>query len=190
MKLLLLPLAVLALGFGYSLQDPAAKKPADAAAGQDMPKPGPEHAMLLKGVGTWDAVVMSKDMAGNDTKTKATMTTRKGSDFHTIDDFKGEFMGMPFVGHGVNGYCPVKKEFFTCWTDSMTPSPMILTGTYDAKTKKMTMGGECVGMSGKMEKCRTETVHTDADHVSFKMFGPGPDGEEMQHIHIEYTRKK
>jgi hypothetical protein len=165
--------------FGSSLSSPL----------QD-PKPGPEHAMLQKMVGTWDAAIFVHDEKGVEQKTKGTMTTTKHSDFHTIETFEGEFMGMKFTGHGVNSYCPVRKQYMTYWTDSLSPTPFPLAGTHDEKTKETTLTGECMGMSGKLEKHRTVTKWKDADHVEFAMFGPGPDGKEVQHLRIEYTRRK
>jgi len=179
-------LAVAGLSLGYSFQGQDDKS---AAAAQE-PKPGPQHAMLQKLAGTWDAVVVVKDEKGVEQKTKGTMTTAKHGDFHTVDSFQGEFMGMKFTGHGINGYCPIKKQYFTFWTDSMTPTPLPLTGDYDAKKKELTMAGECMGMSGKLEKCRTVSRFQDDDHFSWAMFGPGPDGKEMQQVAIEYTRRK
>ena len=187
MKTILVTLAALSsgLGLGYSIQDSA-----NPAAAQDPMQPGPQHALLQKHVGTWDAVVVTHDEQGKEVRDKGTMVNKKLSDFHTADQYSGEFMGMPFTGNGVNTYCPLRKQFITFWTDSMSPSPLILQGDYDAKTKTMTMTGEMFGMSGKLEPCRTVTVHKDADHIEWSMYGPGPDGKEVQHLRIEYTRRK
>jgi hypothetical protein len=145
---------------------------------------------LQKLVGTWDAVVIMTDPTGKEQKSSGKMTTAKQTEFHTVDNFDGEFMGMPFKGHGINGYCPVKKQYYTLWTDSMVPSPLVLYGNLDEKKGELTMTGEGVGMSGKMEPYKTVTKYVDGDHISWAMYGPGPDGKEMQHLRIEYTRKK
>lgn len=179
MKLLLAALLAVTAGVTFTAQDP-----------MEMPKPGPEHAILQQFVGTWDAVIIMPGADGAEQRSKAKMVTRKHGEFHIVDDFTGEFMGMPFTGHGVTSYCPVRKKYFTTWTDSMAPSPLVLTGDWDAKTKMMSMKGECVGMSGKLEPCRTMIQHKDADHYAFEMHGLMPDGTEGRHLRIEYTRKK
>ena len=192
MKILVVTFAALAtaLGFGPAIQaDHAAAVPTaqDPHAPQG---PGPEHAILHKRVGTWDAVVITVDEKGVEQKSKGTMTARKLSDFHTAEDYQGEFMGMKFTGHGMHGYCTVKKQYFTFWVDSMVPSPMSLTGSYDQKKKVQSMTGESLGMTGKFEPCRTEIRDQDDDHYTFVLFGPGQDTKEAEHLRIEYTRKK
>ncbi len=153
-------------------------------------KPGPEHELLAKRVGTWDAVIIVKDPSGAEVRTKGVGTTTRHASFHTIETFEGELMGMKFEGHGMSGYCPLRKKFFTMWTDSMTPTPLMLFGDYDAKKRELTLAGECFGMSGKLEPCRTVTHYQDDDHYTYALYGKGPDGEEMQQLRIEFTRKK
>jgi hypothetical protein len=190
MKILLPTLLILASTLAVGSSAPAPQDAQSAAAMEDMLRPGPQHAMLQKFAGNWDTVIVLKPPTGAEQRTKGTMNCAKHTDFHTIDSFEGELMGMKFLGHGINGYCPVKKKYFTLWTDSMTPSPLSLEGDYDAATKELTMTGAAFGMSGKLEPCRTVTRYQDDDHYTFTMFGPGPDGKEVQHLAIEYTRKK
>lgn len=180
MKIVLALSLLLVTGFG--IQDP--QDP------MELPKPGPEHKLLQRHVGNWDATVIMVGMDGKEERTRSSMTTRAAGEFHTIDEFQGSFMGMPFTGHGTNSYCPIRKKYVVTWLDSMTPSPMSITGDYDEKTKTLTLTGEAPGMSGKLEPCRTVTYFQDEDHYAFEMFGPGPDGEMMRMIRIEYVRKK
>ena len=180
MKILVVVTALAAAAAApFALQDP-----------QGMPQAGPEHVVLMDHVGVWDAVVITEDMEGKEQRSKGKATTRKLADFHTIDDFEAEFMGMQFVGHGMNSWCPLRRKYVSSWADSMTPSPLQLTGDYDAKTRQLKMSGECLGMSGKLEPCRTVTYLRDADHFAWEMFGNGPDGKEMRTLRIEYTRHK
>jgi hypothetical protein len=182
----LLPLSLLLfLAAAFTPDQPTAMSP-----GQDPLQPGPQHARLQALAGTWDAVIVTTDMQRKEQRVKGTLTTRKHAGCHTVDDFQGQLMGMPLVGHGINGFCPVRKQYFTFWTDSMTPSPMTLWGDYDDKAHELRLTGECYGMSGKLEPCRTVTKYEDGDHYSWSMFGAGPDGKEMQHLRIEYTRRK
>jgi hypothetical protein len=188
MKIFLSTLLLVAgAGFAYALHaqhgDTAA---ADVAA---MMRPGPQHAMLQKMAGTWD-VVVTMDPSGMKQRSTGTMTSAARGGFYTIEEFTGEMMGMKFLGHGVNGYCPVKKKYFTFWTDTMSGSPVSLEGDFDEKKKEMTMTGLSFGMSGTLEPVRTVTQYKDDDHYTWSMFGKGPDGKEGEHLRIEYTRKK
>jgi hypothetical protein len=190
MKILLPTLLVLVPSLAPS---PSPLRPQDdksAATMEALIAPAEQHAMLQKLVGTWDVVVIVKDQSGAEQRTKGTMTRTALAKFHTIQTFQGEMMGMKFVGHGVEGYCPVRKKYFSFWTDSMTPCPVSLEGDFDAKKKEMTMTGEAFGMSGTLEPCRTVSRYQDDDHYTWTMFGVGPDGKESVHLTIEYSRKK
>lgn len=156
----------------------------------DMPKPEKQHSMLQKGAGTWDAVIVMQNMDGTEAKSKGVQTTTKVGDFHTYDVFEGEMMGAPFVGHGMNSYCPIQKKYIGTWADSMSPTPMALMGDYDEAKRELVMKGKGMGMSGKLEDYRTVLNFKDDDHFTFTLFGAGMDGKEMQMIRIEYTRRK
>ena len=175
-----------ALGLAETAR-PAAQDPAETA---NPLQAGPQHAHLQALAGRWDAVIHFSDPTGAEQVSHGTLTTTAHTAFHTFDSFEGEFMGMSMVGHGINGYCPLRKQFFTYWTDSMAPSPMVLYGDYDAAKRELAMSGECLGMSGKLEKCRTLAHYPDANHMNWSLFGPGPDGKELQLLQVEYTRKK
>ncbi len=191
MKILISTLVVLAsgAGLGHVVHDAGANR-SRAPQAFEAAGAGEQHLMLQKLAGTWDAIVVMQDPKGVEVRTKGLLTTSKHADFHTIDSFQGDVMGMPMSGHGINGYCTVRKQFFTFWTDSMSASPMTLFGDYDAIRRELTLTGECLGMSGKLETCRTVTHYADDDHRSWSMYGPGPDGREMRHLRIDYTRRK
>lgn len=184
-------LLVLACGAGlatssFGLADDESSVDAPAA---DAFHPGAEHRWLQQLEGTWDAVLIAHDPTGAEQRTRGVLTTTRHTDFHTVDSFQGEFMGMPMIGHGVNSYCTARRQYVAFWTDSMTSSPMTLTGEYDATTRELSLKGECYGMSGGLEPCRTVTRFDDADHHSWTLFGRGPAGQEMQLLRIEYTRR-
>jgi len=155
-----------------------------------MPVATEQHVMLLRSVGTWDAAVTTQGMDGKPEVTKGTQKVTKVGEFHTATSFEGTLMGMPFIGNGIDSYCPIRKQFMSTWADSMSTSPLLLQGNYDAAKKELVMKGEMVGMDGKLAPCRTVVRHKDADHMSFSLHGTGPDGKEMQMVSIEYTRRK
>ena len=190
MKILLPALLVLVSGLDPEPPTGGTVAEPDTAPAQDAFQPQAEHIRLQKLAGTWEAVIVTADPQGGEQRARGTLTTVEHAAYHTLETFQGEFMGMPFTGHGVNGYCTVRKQYFTFWTDSMTSSPMTLFGDYDAEKRELVMKGECFGMSGKLEPCRTVTHYQDDDHYSWAMFGVGPDGQEIQHLRVEYTRKK
>jgi hypothetical protein len=104
-----------------------------------------------------------------------------------VSDFKSEFGGMPFEGKGIDGYDQMKKKYVSIWVDSMTSTPMVSEGTYDADKKTMTFTGEMVGMDGKMAKTKTVSEMKDDNTVLFSMYQGGADTPMMT---ITYTRQK
>ena len=87
-----------------------------------MPTPGPEHEMLRKDVGTWDATVEMFMAPGAPPEvSKGTETVTMMGGFWQITEFKSEMMGQPFEGRGATGYDPAKKKYVGTWVDTMTP---------------------------------------------------------------------
>lgn len=149
---------------------------------QEPPKPGPEHEMLKKYVGNWDATMK---MGGMDSKCSATYKMELGG-LWLMSSFEGEVFGVKFQGHGMDTYDAGKKKFVSVWCDSMTTSPMVMEGTMDSD-KKLTMTGEMPGPDGKMAKHKSVTVWKDADTIQFDMFAA--DMKEPMFT-IIYKRKK
>ena len=154
-----------------------------------MATPGPEHQLLAKDAGSWDAVIETTGPDGKPAKSKASSETRVHGGFWIIEDFTGDFMGTPFQGHGMTGYDPTKGKFVGSWADSMAPQLLVMEGTYDKAAKKLTMTGQGPGMDGKMVTLRMVTTWKDDNTRVFQMFMPGPDGKEVCGLTITYTRR-
>ncbi len=153
------------------------------AAAQDFPKPGPEHEMLKKWVGTWDTTMK---MAGMESKGTATYKMELGG-LWLVSTFEGEVAGAKFSGKGLDSYDATKKKFVGVWVDSMSTSPMTMEGTYDKGKKTLTMVGEGPGEDGKPTKHKTVSEMKDDDTVHFSMYMG--DGKEPMFT-ILYKRKK
>jgi hypothetical protein len=155
-----------------------------AASAQEAAKPGDEHKMLTKLVGTWDAS-MKIEGAG---ESKGTMVYK--SEFGGLfvsSTFEGDFGGMKFTGKGLDGYDTAKKKFVGTWIDSMSPGIMLMEGTYDKEKKTLTMTGETTGMDGKPTKMKMVSEMKDDDNiVSSAYMG---DGKDPMFV-ITYKRKK
>lgn len=157
------------------------------ATAQEAPKPGPEHEILKQHAGTWDAVMKMADGQSS----KATMTQKMaGGGLWLVVDYTGDFLGQKFEGHGIDGYDTTKKKFTSIWVDSMSTAAMHLEGTYDEKTKSLTMTGEGPGPDGKPAKYRSVTGAVKDDKFEFTMSLVGADGKETKMFTIEYTRRK
>jgi hypothetical protein len=159
-------------------------------AAQEPQKPGPQHQLLTKSVGTWDAAMEMMDPTGAASHSKGVseITTILGG-FWVEDVFKASFDGQPFEGRGFTGYDPVKGKYVGTWMDSMSPHLMTLEGDFDKAGKVLTMSGMGMGMDGKPALHRMVTTHVDATKNTFEMFVTGPDGKEMKVMTITYTKR-
>jgi Protein of unknown function (DUF1579) len=184
-------LSVAVFGLAQEAKKPA-DKPAPAAEMMPMPKPGPEHELLKKEVGTWEATVemMAPTPGASSTTSKGTETSRMVGGLWLVTEFKGDMMNQPFEGHGVAGYDPNKKKYVSTWVDSMSTGLSAGESTYDAAAKTMTGWMEGPNPDGTMGKMKMVTKYEDDDTRVFTMSMVGPDGKEAPAMKITYKRRK
>ncbi|HVK10668.1 MAG TPA: DUF1579 domain-containing protein [Gemmataceae bacterium] len=156
---------------------------APAGRGQEPVKPGPEHEMLKKLEGDYETTMKMGDV---ESKGTASYKMILGG-MWLSSTFEGEIAGQKFSGHGLDTYDPAKKKHVMIWVDSMAPTPLIMEGTYDAGTKKLTANGEMAGPDGKMMKVTAVTEYKDADTMIFGMY---PAGAKDPMFTVTYKRKK
>jgi hypothetical protein len=161
----------------------AALVAAPAGFGQEPPKPGPEHEVLKKMEGTWDAT-----MKGGGTESKSTMVYKMDlGGLWLSSTLDGEAGGQKFQGRGFDGYDPMKKKYVGVWVDSMSNSPMTMEGTFDKEKKTLTMGGEGPGIDGKPTKYKSVTEFKDDDNMVMSMWMG--DGKDPMFV-VTFKRKK
>jgi hypothetical protein len=154
---------------------------------QAFPKPGPEHKALEKLAGTWDVVTT---LPGN-IKAKGTMTCKmECGGLWLVRDIESKFGNLPFHYKGLDGYDPVKKKYVSVQFDSLTTVPTLLEGTYDETTKTITQTGEARDFDGSPETIKSVLKNVDDDHQLVEVFRVFPDGKEVKHLTIEYSRRK
>ena len=157
----------------------------------EMAAPGPSHKALEPMVGEWNVEARFWMGGPEPTESKGTATKRwiLGGRF-LQEDFKGEFMAMPFQGLGLTGYDKMKQKYVGVWIDSMGTAMSTSEGTADAQGKVLTMSGTMDDpMSGEKNK-----------PVKYIMRIAGPDkhvmemhdlslGEKSKMGEITYMRK-
>jgi Protein of unknown function (DUF1579) len=157
-----------------------------ASAQPPAPKPGPEHEMLKqKFVGAWD---VTASFGGMQSKGVATYQMTLGG-FWLVEHFTGEFAGVKFEGRGTMGYDPGKKAYTATWTDSMSPSMIVMEGTFDKAGKTFTETGEGMGPDGKKMKMKNVYQFTDKDSFMFTMYDV-TGGKDQEMMKLTYKRKK
>jgi Protein of unknown function (DUF1579) len=168
--------------------------PAASALAQmpPVPKPGPEHEILKRDVGVWDATVEMQGPPGAPASvSKGTETVSlMGGGLWQITEFKGEMMGQPFEGRGATGFDPNKKKYVGTWVDSMTTGLSLVEATLDPSKNVMTGTMEGTDPSGAVTKMKEVTEWKDADNRLFTLYVPMPDGKEFPVMKITYKRRK
>jgi hypothetical protein len=163
----------------------AALLSANVCLAQQLPKPGPEHTLLQKMEGTWDATV---SVLGTKSKGELICKMECGGLWRERD-LKSSLGTLNFHTKGLDGYDPVKKKYVSVVFDSASTVPMTMEGTYDEETKVFTLTGEGRNFDGSSEQIKTLTKYVDDDHVTFEMHRIFPGGKERKMITIEYTRR-
>jgi hypothetical protein len=163
------------------------------AVAQEPARPGQEHEVLKQFEGAWDIAVKAKDpMSGKESETKGSETCRmQEGGFWLIIDHKSELMGMPFHGHGMLGYDPIKKKYAGSWADNLSPTMYALEGTWDAAKKTMTtkITGIEPGTGAELKLTMVQTFK-DKDSFTHTISVTMPDGKDVQTLSSTYTRKK
>jgi uncharacterized protein DUF1579 len=166
-------------------------KPKDAAAHPAMvaAKPGPEHAVLGKLVGTWDVTVKDLTDPSAPKITKGTETDRMIGGLWLVSDVNGEYQGKPFLGHQVVGYDQDQKQYVSVWVDNMSSTATTGEGNYDPTANKLTIKGTCTKMGHPIE--HTSVLEfKDADTLVCHMSMAGADGKDTEVMTLEYKRRK
>ena len=128
--------------------------------------------MLEQLAGAWDTTMK---VEGKDVKGTQTFRTDLGG-FWVTGTLESDLFGAKFTGKSVDGYDPIKKKYVSIWTDSMSPTPVIMEGTYDKEKKTLSMAGDGPGHDGKAAKYRSETKFVDKDTIEMSMWiGDGKD---------------
>ena len=155
--------------------------------------PGPQHEMLKKMAGEWNAKVtaqMDPSQPAQIENSASTLTMLMDGRY-CQEVASGQMMGQPFSGMGITGYDNVLGKYVSTWIDNMGTGIMTSTGTADASGKVITwIGTMSDPMTGKVSKSRMVTTIVDDDHHTFEMYGTPPGAKkEMKTMTIEYSRK-
>jgi hypothetical protein len=153
------------------------------ALSQEFPKPGPEHKVLERLVGTWDTTMKA---GGKETKGKVTYRMELGG-MWLAGSLQSELFGQKFSGRSLESYNAAKKKYVSVWVDSLAGAPVIMEGTYDKEKKAMTMAGEGPGMDGKPVKYRSVTKMPDSNTLEMTMWVG--DAKEPT-LTVTYKRRK
>lgn len=154
----------------------------------------PEHDLLKKEVGVWDATM--KLWLSPDAEPLTVQCVEKNEllpgGMWLLSEFKSESPELSFSGKGALGYEPVEKKFVHFWIDSMSPYAIVLKGDYDPNSKTLRMTGESRDpQSGEMQTTRHVAKYVDDDTRVFEIYMVDDDGDNDEKVvEIQYKRRK
>lgn len=180
MRLLLTALAALVLTVGMT-------------RAQEPPKPGPEHTLLARMQGIWEAKIkmyVRPNQPPVESEGLYTLKMEVGGLF-LVGEIKSKMFDADFQAHTVTGYDTFKKKYTGTWVDSMSTALYTLEGSFDKSGTVYTeiMRGPDPG-TGKPMRVRTVTEVGDKGTMLARMYGTRTDGKEGLMMEISYTRKK
>jgi len=159
--------------------------------------PSPFKVLAME-EGTWDAEIT---MTAPGPDGKVTTSSSKGMETNRllagkwlISDVKvkAEFFVMRFEGHGQYGYDAKKGKYVATWIDSMSTHIDMMEGTYDEKTKSLTLNGNSENpVDGKPMKMRLETkINGDGTRSLSEYVQMDGQKEFAKFMEIKYTKRK
>jgi hypothetical protein len=153
--------------------------------------PGEPHQLLAKGAGTWKTTTKSwMDPAGEPMVTHGTETATMILGGRFLESrAEGAFMGTPMQGFGLIGYDNVKQRYCGVWCDTMGTGLMSYEGDYDAQAKELVCTGDFIdAATGQKVTARLVTRWRDDGTHLFRLYSPGPDGQEFMWMEMVYER--
>jgi hypothetical protein len=155
-------------------------------------QPGPEHQALAKLAGTWDVAAKMWMEPGKDPmESKGTAKMEVILDGRYLrQDYRGDFMGQPFTGIGIEGFDRVKNAYTSTWLDSMSTGIMHMDGTSSDGGKTITYEGDySCPMEKRQIQGRTVTKIIDDKTFTVTMYATR-EGSEAKTMELRYTRAK
>lgn len=160
-------------------------------AWQEAKTPGAEHERLAEAVGEWKAVVKWWMEPGAEPSVSESTVTRSMSlgGRVLVEDWQGEMMGEPFIGHGRTGYDNITEKYWSTWTDNMSTGLMVFEGAYDPATEKYTFTGSYTDpMSGKVIQSRS-VAYTDESGREVMTMYETRGGQEIKTMEMILERR-
>jgi hypothetical protein len=152
----------------------------------------PEHALLKKLVGKWDATFELKMPGAPPIKSHGKEVNEMLGELWIVGRYDDPgMMGGAFAGAQLVGYDPDEKKYVAAWADNQTANLSVQKGVYDESKKTLTLLGKGKDpMSGAESTVRTVWTFDGDDRRTQSLFVGGADGKEMEMFAITYQRAK
>jgi hypothetical protein len=152
------------------------------------PPPGPEHEILKRDLGVWDATIemMAPGMPPTTMTGVETNTLMAGR--WLITEWESDMTGQPFEGRGIAGWDPARKAYVGVWADSMNTELSFSESTFDPETNILAGWMEMPDQMGGKRKAKTTEEWPDEDSRIVKIYLP--DGSDEPFMTFTYRKRK
>jgi len=158
----------------------------ESVIAQDVPQE--EHKMLKMDEGTWDAqITMLVGKNEQETQYQAKEVNTMIGNLWSIGKLQGNIAGMDYEGFATLGYDTMQKKYVGTWIDSITAVITQMEGSYDEKTKTLTLFYTTFDKDGRAEQRKNIMIYRNSKVRDFTMFIE-KSGEWQKAMKIHYTR--
>jgi len=157
------------------------------AQGPPPPQPGPEHEILKRDVGVWDATIEMAAPGMPPTTMIGVETSTLMAGRWLVTEWESDMMGQPFEGHGITGWDPAKGAYVGVWADSMNTELSYSESTFDPETNTLTGWMEMPDPMGGKTRAKTVEEWPDENSRVIKIY---PDGSDEPFMTMTYERRK
>ncbi len=154
--------------------------------------PGPEHKLLDRMAGSWDALIRYWPAPNAEPVESRGTSQRKWilDGRFLMEELDGGNLVLPFRGLGLYGYDAFEKKHTSAWVDTMNTSILVNLGTYDKTNDVVNFTGQYKDpWSGAKKKERGVTRFLSKDKHVLEIHITEPDGKEFKMLEITYTRQ-
>jgi hypothetical protein len=152
--------------------------------------PGPQHEALASRAGSWKVEgTVWMEPGADPMPMPATAEVQVLFDGrYIVEEFKSDFMGMPFEGRLMQGYDNLTQQYWSLWTDNMSTAYWVSHGTETSPGTIEFEGTAKDILTPKGRSVRMTTItHADGSYT-MKMFDMRKDSGEFQSMELHYTR--
>ena len=152
--------------------------------------PGEQHEVLARRAGKWKVVGQVWVEPGMDPvpmNAAATVEVLLGGRY-LVEEFKSDFMGMPFEGRLIQGYDNLRELYWSMWTDNMSTGYWMSHGVQAGPGELKFEGTATDILSPNGRPTRMTRTDLEDGSYTMKMFDTRAGGREFQSMELHYTR--
>ncbi len=154
--------------------------------------PGEPHKQFAALVGSWTTQTKEWMEPGKPpTESTGTAEMKILLDGRFLyQEYRGQMMGQPFTGIGIDAYDNIRKKYVTAWIDTMGTGIFMMEGTASPDGRTITLKGSHPDPGGGQMNHRAIWKLIDDNHQTFDMYGAHQGQKETKMMEITYTRSQ